>query len=419
MSTHPADSTVLGDLFGTPEMRALFADRQRLQDMLDVEAALARAEAAVGLVPAEAALAITRAARVERLDLEAIRASTARVGYPVVGLVAALARAAGPAAGRWVHWGATTQDILDTATMLEVRAGLRLVERDLLRTLEGLARLADRYRTTPMAGRTHLQHALPITFGYKCALWMQPLLAALDRVRELLARVPVVQFGGAVGTLAALGDKGEAVVAGLARELGLGVPPAPWHVDRTRLAEVVCTLGLLCGGLAKMATDVALLAQTEVAEVAEPHEAGRGGSSTMPQKRNPIASEYLLAAARGVHAVVPLMLAALAQDHERATGPWQSEALALPQAFVLTAGALAHAVTLAEGLVVDPAQMRRNLERTGGLVMAEAAMMALAERIGREEAHHLVEAACERARAAGRPLADALLEEPRVAAAFG
>lgn len=418
MAVHPADSAVLGALYGAPEMRALFDDRARLQFMLDVEAALARVQARLGLIPAEAAAAISGAARVDNLDLAAIGASTAVVGYPVVGLVKALGRAAGPEAARWAHWGATTQDILDTATMLQARQGLALIDRDLLRTLDGLARLAARHRDSVMAGRTHLQHALPVTFGYKCAIWMQPLLRALDRVRALRRDGLLLQFGGAVGTLASLGDRADDVILGLAQELGLAAPPAPWHVDRTPLVELACALGALCGGLAKFATDVMLLMQTEVAEAAEPHQPGRGGSSAMPQKRNPIACEYVLAAARGVHAAVPLMLSAMAQDHERATGPWQSEDLALPQIFVLTSGALAHAAVLAKGLTVDEARMRRNLEATGGLIMAEAAMMAVAERLGRDEAHDRVEAACARVLAEGVAFLDALIAEPAIGAAF-
>ena len=418
MAAHPADSAVLGALYGAPEMRALFADRARLQAMLDVEAALARAQARLGIVPQAAAEAIGRAARADGLDLAAIGASTATVGYPVVALTKALGKAAGAEAARWVHWGATTQDILDTATMLQARQGLTLLERDLLRTLDGLAALARRHRDAPMAGRTHLQHALPITFGCKCAVWMRPLLHSLDRLRELQAGGLLVQFAGAVGTLASLGDKGEAVALALAAELGLAAPRTPWHVDRSPLAELACALAILCGGLSKLATDVMLLMQTEVAEAFEPHQPGRGGSSTMPQKRNPIACEYILAAARGVHAATPLMLSAMAQDHERATGPWQAEDLALPQIFVLTSGALQHAVSLAEGLVVDPARMRRNLEATGGLIMAESVMMAAAERLGREEAHHRVQAACERVAAEGTDFLDALAADVEIAAAF-
>jgi 3-carboxy-cis,cis-muconate cycloisomerase len=416
MPVNPADSPIFGALYGTAQMHAVFDDRALLQRMLDVEAALARVQARLGIIPTVSAEAITAAATVDRLSLEEIGASTRIVGYPVVALVRALGRAAGGDASRYVHWGATTQDILDTALVLQIRQGIDIIEADLAAIGRALAAAARRHRGDVMAGRTHLQHALPITFGYKCAVWLAPLLDHLERLGETRRRVLRVQFGGAVGTLASLGaEKGRAVTVGLAAELDLAAPDAPWHVSRDGLVEIACMLGLICGSLAKIATDVILLMQTEIAELFEPHEAGRGGSSTMPQKRNPIASEYVLAATRGVHALVPLMLGAMVQDHERATGPWQSEMLALPQIFVLTAGAVAHARAIAEGMTVDVKRMRRNLDATGGLVLAEAVMMALAERIGRNAAHDLVHHASDAALAGPRPLADVLAEDPAVA----
>lgn len=415
MPVNPADSAVFGTLYGSDAMRAIFDDRAFFARMLEVEAALARVQGRLGIIPAEAAEAIAAAARVEALDMAELAASVRRVGYPVVGLVKGLSRAAGEA-GRWTHWGATTQDIMDTAIVLQARDGLALLRAGLLATIRALARQAEAHRNTVMAGRTHLQHALPVTFGLKCAVWMQPLVAHVGRLDQLRPRVEQVQFGGAAGTLASLGDAGVAVMEGLARKLGLGPPAAPWHVARDGLAEAVGFLGLLCGSLAKIATDVVLLAQTEVAELSEPHEEGRGGSSTMPQKRNPIASEYILAAARAVQALVPLMQGAMAQDHERATGPWQAEMLALPQAFVLAHGALEQARAVAEGMVVDAARMRRNLDATGGLIVAEAVMMGLAPHLGREAAHHLVRHACDVALAGGIGLAEALRRETDVTA---
>jgi 3-carboxy-cis,cis-muconate cycloisomerase len=324
MAVNPADSPIFGTLYGAETMRAVFDEHALLQRMLDAEAALARVEARLGLIPEAAAAAITSVARVEALDLSGLPASTRNVGYPVVGLVAALSRAAGAEAGRWTHWGATTQDILDTAVALQVKAGLALLRSDLLHLIAALAEQAQAHRATVMAGRTHLQHALPITFGLKCAVWLAPLIAHVERLDQIRPRVELVELGGAAGTLASLGGEGLAVMAGLAEELALGVPPLPWHVRREGLAEAVSFLGLLCGSLGKFATDIILLAQTELAEVAEPHAPGRGSSSTMPQKRNPIAAEYVLAAMRAVQALVPLMLGAMAQDFERATGPWQA-----------------------------------------------------------------------------------------------
>jgi 3-carboxy-cis,cis-muconate cycloisomerase len=412
---NPADQTVLGALYGTDAMRAAFGETAYLQRMLDVEAALARAQARLGVIPEEAARAITAAARAERLDRAALAAATRNAGYPVVGLVRQLSALAGAEAGRWTHWGATTQDIMDTALVLQMRDAFGLLASDLDATCAALAARARERRDTVMAGRTHLQHALPVTFGYKCAVWLAPLLAMRERLGQLRPRALRVQFGGAAGTLASLGDKGLAVAAALSRELDLAEPDIPWHVARDGLAEAVCWLGMLCGALSKMAADVMLLMQTEVAEVAEPHQEGRGGSSTMPQKRNPIACEYVLAQSRGVHALVPQVLAAMAQDHERGTGPWQAEALAIPQAFLLAHGALVQARTIAEGMTVDATRMRRNLDSTGGLIVSEAVMMGLAPMLGRGEAHHVVHHACDVALAQGIPLADALGREPAVA----
>ncbi|MCW3474250.1 class-II fumarase/aspartase family protein [Limobrevibacterium gyesilva] len=415
MPVNPADSPVLGTLYGSDAMRAVFDERSWFQRMLDVEAALARVQARLGLIPPDAGAAITAAARVDNLDTAELAASVRNVGYPVVGVVKGLSRAAG-AAGAWTHWGATTQDIMDSATALQVRDGLALIRGELVAIIRALATQADAHRHTVMAGRTHLQHALPVTFGLKCAVWLQPLVTHVARLDQLRPRVEMVQFGGAAGTLASLGPDGLKVIDGLAAELGLAAPAAPWHVARDGFAEAVGSLGLLCGSLAKIATDIILLAQTEIGEVCEPYVAGRGQSSTMPQKRNPIASEYVLASARAVQALVPLMQGAMAQDHERATGPWQAELLALPQAFVLTHGALQHARTIAEGMVVDAARMRRNLDATGGLIVAEAVMMGLAPQLGREAAHHAVKHACDLALAEGLSLADALTREPEVAA---
>jgi 3-carboxy-cis,cis-muconate cycloisomerase len=413
MPINPADGPILGTLYGSDAMRAVFDEQTYFQRMLDVEAALARVQARLGIIPADAADAIVAAAKFENLDVAELAASARNVGYPVIEMVTGLSRAAG-AAGAWTHWGATTQDIMDTATVLQSRDGLALVRAELLAIVGALAAQAERHRHTVMAGRTHLQHALPTTFGLKCVLWLQPLIAHVQRIDQLRPRLEQVSFGGAAGTLASLGDQGIAVMEALAAELGLSAPLAPWHVCRDGLAETVGLLGLICGSLTKIATDTILLAQTEVGEMTEPYVDGRGSSSTMPQKRNPIASEYIHAAARTVQAMVPVMQGAMAQDHERATGPWQAEMLALPQSFVLTHGALLHARSIAEGMTVDPARMRRNLDATGGQIVAEAVMMGLAPHLGRLEAHHLVKHACDTALAERITLAEALAREPAV-----
>ncbi len=413
MPVNPADGPILGTLYGSDAMRAVFSEQAYFQRMLDVEAALARVQARLGIIPTDAAEAIIAAARYENLDVEELAASARNVGYPVVGLVTGLSRAAGEA-GAWTHWGATTQDIMDSATVLQVREGLNLIEAELRAIVAAFAIQAERHRDTVMAGRTHLQQALPTTFGLKCAIWAQPFIHHIARLSELRARVEQIEFAGAAGTLASLGDDGITVMEALAADLGLAAPVVPWHVCRDAVTEAVGFLGLLCGSLAKIATDIILLAQTEVGEVAEPYVHGRGQSSTMPQKRNPIASEYILAASRNVQAQVIVMQGAMAQDHERATGPWQAEALALPQAFVLTHGALLHARAIAEGLVVDAERMRANLDISRGLIVSEAVMMGLAPVLGRGEAHHVVKHACDLALAERISLADALERDPAV-----
>jgi len=387
------DSAIFRDAFGAPAMRAIFADEAVVARYVDVEVALAAAEARVGVIPKEAADAIKHRARPNGIDLAKLKAETDLVGYPIVGLVHQLAKQCGDA-GRYVHWGATTQDIMDTATVLQVRAALALVDADLTAIEAALANLVERYRQTVMAGRTHLQHALPVTFGYKAAVWLGMVRRHRQRLGQLRPRVLVGQLAGAAGTLASLGDKGLAVHDALMNELGLGRPSAPWHVARDGFAEAVSFLGLVTGSLAKIATDVMLLMQTEVAEVFEPFLPGRGSSSTMPQKRNPISCEIIVAAAKIVRQNVGLMLDAMAADHERATGPWQLEWVAIPEAFIAAAGALRQARFMLEGLIVDAERMRRNLDLTAGLIVAEAVMMALAEHLGRQAAHDTVYGAC-------------------------
>jgi 3-carboxy-cis,cis-muconate cycloisomerase len=419
------DSAIFADMFGTPAMSAVFGDHAFLARCSEVEAALARAQARLGIIPADAAGAISEAAAMvaaepQALDLARLKRETETVGYPILPLVRQLAERAGEA-GRWLHWGATTQDIMDTAVVLQIRAGLWLIEQDLSAARGHLADLARRHRDTPMAGRTHLQHALPITFGYKAAIW----LAALDRhairLGELRPRVLLAQFGGAAGTLASLGEGAEVVRSRseLARELGLGDPPITWHVARDGIVETVQFLALLGGSLGKIAFDVMLMSATEFGEAAEPFIAGRGSSSTMPQKRNPISCELILAAAKVLRQQAGLVLDAMVADFERATGPWHVEWVAVPEAFGYAAGALHQSRFLLGGLIVDPARMARNLGMTHGLIVAEAVMMGLAPHTGRNEAHDLVYDACRQAIETDRPLLDVLRETPAVAGPLG
>ena len=418
MPSTALESALFRDMFGTPPMRAVFADETLLGHYLQVEAALARAQASLGVIPAAAGAAITRAATSLVFDMERLKRETENVGYPILPMVHQLAEAAGEA-GRFVHWGATTQDIMDTATVLQLRDALALVGADVTALREILAELAKRHRDTPMAGRTHLQQALPVTFGYKVAVWLSMMDRHAERLEQLPPRLLMGQFGGAAGTLASLGRDGLAVQAAFCAELGLAVPPITWHVARDGLAEAVCVLGLITGSLAKIATDTMLMMATELAEVAEPFAKGRGGSSTMPQKRNPISSELILATAKAVRQQVALMLDGMVQDFERATGPWHLEWAALPESFLLSAACLHHARFMLSGLIVDAARMRHNLGLTGGLIVAEAVMMAAAPRLGRQRAHDVVYDACRAAIGDGRRLAESLGEVSEIVEALG
>jgi 3-carboxy-cis,cis-muconate cycloisomerase len=416
MTVNPADGAVYGAVYGSDEMRAAMGERASLVRMLEVEAALARAQARLGLIPAEAAAVIGAAADVDRLDIPALAAATRNMGFPTVGLVKQLSALAGAEAGRWTHWGATTQDILDTALVLQLRDAVGLFAADLDRLVTALAALARQYRNTVMAGRTHAQQALPVTLGYVAATWLDPVLRMQARLAELRPRLLRVQFGGAVGTLASLGAEGPRVAAALAEELNLGLPDIPWHVARDGVTEFGLWCGLLAGCLAKPATDVLLLMQSEVAEASEPAAPGKGGSSTMPQKRNPIGCEYVIAQARAAGALAPQLLAAMAHEHQRGAGPMQLEHLALGQVALLAHGALTTLLPILEGLEVDAARMRRNLEAGGGLIMAEAVMMGLAPTLGRGTAHEVVHHACAVAMAEGIGLAEALARDAQVMA---
>jgi len=419
------DSAIFADMFGTPAMRAAFGDMAFLARCAEVEAALARAQARLGIIPADAASTITAAAakvaaEPQSLDLARLKREAETVGYPILPLVRQLAEHAGEAGG-WLHWGATTQDIMDTAVVLQIRAGLELIEQDLAAVRGHLAALARSHRDTPMAGRTHLQHALPITFGYKAAIWLSALDRHAARLAELRPRVLLAQFGGAAGTLASLGE-GEAVVKSrteLAGELGLGDPPITWHVTRDGIVETVQFLALLVGSLGKIAFDVMLMSATEFGEAAEPFVAGRGSSSTMPQKRNPISCELILAAAKVLRQQAGLVLDAMVTDFERATGPWHVEWVAVPEAFGYAAGALHQSRFMLGGLIVDQVRMAKNLGMTHGLIVAEAVMMGLAPHTGRNEAHDLVYDACRMAIERNRPLLDVLLEIPAVSGPLG
>ena len=405
-------------LFNDPDVDAALADEARLQAMLDVEAALAEAEAEVGLVPAEALPAIRAAAKAALYDHTILADEAAKAGnlaIPLVKLMTVEVARKDEAAARFVHLGATSQDIIDTGFVLQLRHAVPLISAQLDRAAAAAADLARRHAATPMAGRTWMQQAVPVTFGLKAAGWLDALRRVRARLDADLAAASVLQFGGASGTLASLGTDGLKVADALGARLGLSVPDLPWHAHRDRLAALAASLGVAAGTLGKIARDLALMGQTEIGEAYEAPAAGRGGSSTMPHKRNPVSASVALAAAARTPGLVATFLGAMAQEHERGLGGWQAEWETLPELARVTAGSARSIADALSGLVVDPARMRANLEATGGLVLAEAVSAALAKPLGKARAHELVEAACKRAVAGRRPLVEILAADAEVA----
>jgi len=408
------DSAVFRDIFTTPAMRGVWSDENRVQKYLDFEAALARAQGRLGIIPKNAAAEIVRHCDAKKFDMSKLKEATERIGSPVLPVVQQLVKLCKGGLGEWSHWGATTQDITDTATVMQIREALDLLEKEIDAIADALAKLAKKYRDTPMAGRSNLQHAVPITFGYK----MATLLGAFERhklrLKEMRPRVLVGEFGGAAGTLSSLGKNGLKCQVELMKELKLGQPDISWHTVRDCIAEVGCFLGLVTGTCGKMALDVKLLMQTEVEEVYEPFHQGRGSSSTMPQKRNPISSVYITAQVAMVKQLVAALLEAQVEDHERSTGPWEIEWIALPEIFMLSAGALAQTRFVVEGIQVNEKKMRKNLAITNGLIMSEAVMMGLGATLGRNRAHDLVYNICREVVKTGRPLVDLLAEDKEI-----
>jgi 3-carboxy-cis,cis-muconate cycloisomerase len=401
-------------LFSTPGMSAAFSSEAHVRGMLAFEAALARAEGRAGIIPQEAATIIAANCRVELFDVAALYREAAIAGTPAIPLVRMLTALVNGDAQKFVHWGATSQDAIDTALMLQTRDGLDLLLEDLLGICAACATLAEQHRHTLMAGRTLLQQALPITFGLKAARWLALTVRQVRALRERRERTLAVQLGGAAGTLASLGDNGLRVVELLAEELGLPTPDLPWHTERDRVGEIAGALGVVAGAMAKVATDVVLLAQTEVGEASEGVAPGKGVSSAMPQKHNPVDATGAIASARLAIGEVPVILSAMAQEHERAAGEWQAEWMALPNLFRFTAGAVERVRGALDGLQVDSTRMSANLDLTGGLIMAESLTMALALQMGRPEAQRIVKALCDRAVSSGIHLRQAAQEEVQV-----
>lgn len=416
MSDFPS---LLGGLFGAPEVDAVFTDTARLQAMLDVEAALARAQVRCAVIPPAALGAIEAACRADLYAVPALGQATLLAGNPAIPLVKALTaqvRHADADAARWVHWGATSQDIIDTGGVLQLREAVGLVQERLHVLCTALAVLADAERDTGLPGRTLLQQAVPVTFGLKAAGWLDALHRSQRRLQALYDDTLVLQFGGAAGTLASLQARGLDVAQALGDELQLPVPALPWHTARDRVAELGSTFALLTGTLGKIATDIVLLMQSEVAEAFEPAGEGRGGSSAMPHKRNPVGCVAAIAAATRVPGLVSTLFVAMPQPHERAAGQWHAEWETVPEIVRLCAGSLAQVTVVVQGLQLDRARMRDHLDSHGGLLYAEAVAVTLAETLGKATAHALVEQAARQALAQSRHLRDVLQDMPTVSA---
>ncbi|HJS19107.1 MAG TPA: 3-carboxy-cis,cis-muconate cycloisomerase [Anaerolineales bacterium] len=410
MPASPSDSRIFGPLFNSTAMAEIFSDEGFVRSLLDVEGALARVQGQLGVIPAETAEQIASQAGTLSVDFDQLRSGTERTGFPVIELVRQLRAHVGNDSADYVHWGTTTQDVMDTALVLQIRAALAILEPELKTLIQSLARLADQHRHTLMAGRTHSQQGLPIPFGLKVAGWLAPLIRHCERLSQLKPRILVLQFGGAAGTLAALGKEGIPVRNALSAELEVGIPLLPWHTQRDALAELANWLSLVTGALAKMAQDVILLAQSEIAEARESSDLARGGSSAMPQKSNPVVSEFILVAHRTNASLLSSMHQALVQEHERGTYG-QMEWLALPQMFALTGSALEKSAWLGENLVVHADRMRANVAASEGLMLAEAVSYALAPYMGFGTAKKAVSEAAQRAAADGRHLLDILREQ--------
>ncbi len=405
--------------FTQPAMGEVFSDHGRLQGMLDFEAALARAEASTGLIPVDVVADIEAACRAELFDFNELAVAVGNAGNSAIPLVKALGKkiaAHNPVAERYVHMGATSQDAMDSGLILQLRQAVQLLEIDLGKLADALAQQARRYALTPLAGRTWLQQATPVTLGMKIAGWLGAVTRHRQRLVEIKPRLLSLQLGGASGTLAALGDKGFAVAEALARELQLTLPEQPWHTHRDRLVEFASLLGMIAGSLGKVGRDISLLMQTEVGELFEPAAAGKGGSSTMPHKRNPVGAAVMIGASVRAPGLVATMFAAMAQEHERSLGLWHAEWETLPELCCLVSGSLQQALQVVPELEVDAARMLENLDSTQGLVLAEAVSIALASRLGRDAAHHLIEQCCRSAVEQGSHLRQVLGQHPHVSA---
>jgi len=408
------DSRIFRESYGTDEMRRIWEDESTVQSWLDMEAALARSEAILKIIPESAAKEISAKAKVENIDIDELRKGYLKTGHPIMPLIAGLEKVCGPASGEYIHWGATTQDIMDTGCVLQVRSSLEVIEQNIKELEQICIALSEPHRMTIMPGRTHGQHAVPITFGYKVAVWIEELRRHMERLTQLRPRVLMLEFSGAAGTLATIGaEKGFMLQQEIAKELGLAVPPITWHSARDNFAELLSLLAMIMGTLSKIANEVVTLQRTEIAEL-EVDVTGRIGSSTMPHKRNPILMEHVVALARFVRSNADVMIEVMSGEHERDWRTWGAEMKLISESFMLTAGAFAILKNELSRIKVRADNMRRNIDILGGLMMSERVMMKLASAVGRQTAHEIVYKDSMKAFEEKKPFKNVLEEDPKV-----
>ncbi|OWT73754.1 MULTISPECIES: adenylosuccinate lyase [unclassified Achromobacter] len=414
MSSYVIDSELFRDQFSTQTMRDIFSDSNTVQRWLDVEAALAKVQARLSIIPQAAADEIQRKAKVELIDLPELKAEMDRTAHPIVPLLRAMKKICDGDAGEYIHWGATTQDIMDTGTILQLKDALREIETALQSTLDNAMKLAAQYRDVTMVARSHGQQALPITFGFKAAVWAAEIRRNLARLAQMRERLLMGQFSGAVGTLAALGDQGIEVQEALFEALGLGTPEITWHVSRDSMAEMACVLGICASTLGKIAHEIYSLQKTETAELEEPFSPGKVGSSTMPHKRNPPTCETVVAISRIVRSTVPLAMEAMMAEHERDKIVLQTEREFISRVCCMTHAAARKMAFVLEKLSVRTQNMEKNLHIQNGLLLSEAVMMHLSDALGRQEAHEIVYRVCMDVFERGGNLKDALLDDTQL-----
>ncbi|KAJ9606823.1 hypothetical protein H2200_008833 [Cladophialophora chaetospira] len=427
--TSVQDSHIFGSILSTHESAAIWSDKTRTQCYLAFEGALAKSQARLGIIPQRAADEIIKfCLDIRNVDFEELRQQTELIGYPVLGVVKQLVKhvnSVEPGLGEWAHWGATTQDVTDTATVIQLWDTLSLFEKKLEEIISSLRDLAEKHQATPMAARSNLQQAVPMSFGFKIARLLATFLRHRERLKDVEFRLTVLEFSGAAGTLATLPPSQDLPLLGLecqrelAKDLNLKVPEIAWHTERDRIAEFGSLCAMLTSTCAKFALDVKLMMQTEVGEVSEPYVPHRGSSSTMPQKRNPISCAYITAMSATVRQLSTSLFEAMVEDHERATGPWQIEWIVLPQISTLTHASLKHTADLVSGLEVHDDIMLKNLDISKGGIVSEAVMMGLGKTLGRQYAHDVVYDLCRKSRMEDRPLLDLLCEHEEISKKMG